>query len=196
MSNLGIFGGSFNPIHMGHLIIAEHLIDEFKLDKILFVVSYEPPHKRDSSAIAPAEHRAQMTALAIGDNPRFQLSKIEFVPEQSSYTVKVLRTLNNKYPHASLSLIIGADSLLELHTWYQWERLWDEADRIIVTPRPGYPADKVSGNLRRRVNISNSPLIDIAASTVRARVSEGKSIKYLVPPAVEAYVNEHLLYHK
>lgn len=192
MSKLGILGGSFNPIHLGHLILSEYIFEQFELSQIIFLVSYTPPHKSSQNVLS-ARERSNMVKLAIEDNPRFEISTLEFSPDQSSYTVHVLETLSEKYPTNQLNLIIGMDSLEEIKTWHEWQRLWEYAN-IIVAPRPDYSIDNVSEGIADRVEVADPPVIGITASNIRQRISEGKSIKYMVPQKVEDYIKKQGLY--
>jgi nicotinate-nucleotide adenylyltransferase len=198
---LGIFGGSFDPVHMGHLILAEQCREQAKLDRVLFVPAARPPHKSDRILTAFAT-RVEMLSLAISGNPAFQIDELENDRPGPSYTVKTLETLKARDPDADLQLILGGDSLVDLPLWYQPKRILEIAG-LLVVGRPGWDAPDVAA-LRGclgltdafplRVEIVECPLIEIASRDLRRRIAERKSVRYQMPRAVEAYVAEKRLY--
>jgi len=200
---IGIFGGSFNPIHNGHLILAECVRDTLGLQKVIFIPNGEPPHK-DGSDLAGPDHRAAMVRSSVMLNPRFDFSDIELKREGTSYTIDTVRELLRRRQADQLYFIIGADSIPELPTWVEIEEL-GKLCRFVVGARPGFSMDKLEtleGKLpaefiqNLKDNFIEMPLIDISASDIRQRVREGKSIRHLVPNEVLDYVRTNDLYRE
>lgn len=196
MSAIGVMGGTFDPIHVGHLAIAEEAREAMRLDRILFVPAGEPPHKPAGSVTA-VEHRVAMVVAAIADNPAFELSTIEVDREGPSYTVDTLEDL--AAAGDALTLILSAETFAELPGWHEPERLF-EAARMAVVPRDGYAApdpawlSSTFPGRESRVSYLEGPRLGLSSTVIRARVAAGRSIRYLVPPAVEAYISTHHLY--
>ena len=190
----GLFGGTFDPIHMGHIIIAETVRSDFPLDRILFIPVGIPPHK-ENTQITPARMRYRMVELAVDAYPYFNVSDCEIQKKDISYTIDTVRSLKSSdtWGKDDFYLIIGMDSLLELDTWKKPEALLHEIDTIIVG-RPGFDIAVVEQRFRQRVTVVQTPLIDISSSEIRRRVHEEKSIRTWVPDAVEAYIREKGLY--
>ncbi|MGZ9276407.1 MAG: nicotinate-nucleotide adenylyltransferase [Candidatus Limnocylindrales bacterium] len=195
---IGVFGGTFDPIHQAHLAVAESARDAFDLRRILFVPAAEPPHKTDWR-ITPAEQRLAMVEMAIADNPAFQASRMEIDRGGTSYTVDTLTSLRDILGGAPLALILSAESFAGLPTWRSPERVLDLAD-LIVAPRDGYP-DADPGLIARhfpgsrgRATMLDGPRMRLSASEIRARAASGRSVRYLVPDAVAAYIGDHALY--
>lgn len=195
---LGILGGSFNPVHLGHLIMAQDALELFDLAKVLFIPCAQPPHK-PRMALVPGEHRLAMLEAAIEGELSFEVSDIELRRQGVSYTVDTLRELATLYPGVELCFIIGTDSLAELHLWRDVEALLSLC-RVLTIARPGTdPATWgacLPGPWRDRlladVRVGHS--LAVSSTDIRRRVAEGLSIRYLVPPAVEMYITEHSLY--
>jgi nicotinate-nucleotide adenylyltransferase len=185
---IGIFGGLFDPPHIGHLIIAQHVSEEFHLEKMLFVPTGNPPHKQNYS---PYETRYTMTELAIAGNERFSMSDIEKETSNKTYTIETIRALN---PHTQneLYLLIGSDQWLEIATWKDPEALFREC-RIVVVRRPHYDIKKES-EFFDRIMTSTAPLIGVSSTMVRTRIQKGLSVRYLVTPSVHDYVTSNNLY--
>ncbi len=196
--DIGILGGTFDPIHYAHLAIAEEARTQVGLERVVFVPAGQPPHKLDE-VITPAHHRLAMLKLALASNPHFLISQVDLERPGPCYTADTLALLQEKWgPEAELYFIIGADSLLEMHTWYHPERIIELA-RLIVAPRLGRSfhlaqLEKSLPGLSRRVLTIQTPLLEISSTDLRRRVREGKSIKYYLPEEVEAYIFEHGLY--
>ncbi|MGZ9159983.1 MAG: nicotinate-nucleotide adenylyltransferase [Candidatus Limnocylindrales bacterium] len=195
---IGVFGGTFDPIHQAHLAVAESARDAFDLRRILFVPAAEPPHKTDWR-ITPAEQRLAMVEMAIADNPAFQASRMEIDRGGTSYTVDTLTSLRDILGGAPLALILSAESFAGLPTWRSPERVLGLAD-LIVAPRDGYP-DADPGLIARhfpgsrgRATMLDGPRMRLSASEIRARAASGRSVRYLVPDAVAAYIGDHALY--
>ncbi|HJX70294.1 MAG: nicotinate (nicotinamide) nucleotide adenylyltransferase [Bacteroidetes bacterium RBG_13_42_15] len=191
----GLFGGTFDPIHMGHLVIAETVLSEYPLDRVCFLPAFQPPHK-NSGLISAPELRLEMARLAIRNNVRFSVIDYEIRKGGVSYTIDtVLHLKKNEMKNNELFLLIGSDSLLDIHTWKNPEYLVDEI-KILVFDRPGFNINTVSRTLWDKVTRVNTPLISISSTEIRNRVHQGKSITYWVPEKVESYINKHGLYRK
>lgn len=200
-TRLGILGGTFNPVHTGHLILAQTALEAFDLGRVLFVPCAQPPHK-ESAMLAPAAHRAAMLERAIEDDLRFELCDVELRRGGVSYAIDTAAELHAQHPDAELCWIVGADTLLDLHAWrdvYALLRLC----RFVTLGRPGYDIACLGADALRldppwpaRLlrDYAEGRQIDIASSDIRHRVAEGMSIRYLVPQAVEMYIAEHRLY--
>jgi len=187
---IGLFFGSFNPVHVGHMIIANFMVEHSDLDEIWMVVSPHNPFKEKKS-LAKDHDRLHLVNLAIGDNTKIKASDIEFGLQKPSYTIDTLTYLKEKYPHHTFSLIMGGDNLGTFHKWKNYQAILD-SHKIYVYNRPGYEL----GNLAQheKVTILEAPLLTISASYIRKQIKEGKSIQYLVPEAVWQYVNESTIY--
>ncbi len=193
MARRGIFGGSFDPPHMGHLIIAQAMANHLELDIITWVPARTPPHK-DSTKLSSAEHRYGMTELAISGNPLFEISAIEMNSDQPPWTKFLLERFRQDFPEDELYLIIGGDSLTEFHTWRDYRELWRLAI-IVVAKRPGEDFSRVDQEILDNVKIVDTPLIEISATGIRHMVAEGKSIRYLVSEEVRNFIEQQQLYH-
>lgn len=198
MTRLGIFGGTFDPPHTGHLILAETAADDLALDRVLFVPAADPPHKAASDVRAPAAHRAAMVERAIAGNPRFALSRVDLDRPGPHYTVDMLHLLRREHPDAALYFLIGGDSLRDLPTWSRPAELITLAT-LAVMRRPGYAPDldaleRQIPRLAERVCWIDAPLIELSATEIAARIAAGRSVRYRLPDAVCAYVEEHHLY--
>ncbi len=185
---LGIFGGTFNPPHIGHLIVIESVQDQLEFDSVLFIPSAQTPNKHDSS-LAPARDRLEMTRLAVGDD--YRVSDIEVSRPGVSYTVDTLADLASLYPGARLHLIIGADNFCEFQTWRSPGAILERAE-LVVMSRPGFVPPK--NEFARRTKFVTVPQIGISGTDIRRRIKLKRSIRYLVPPKVEEYIRRHNLY--
>jgi nicotinate-nucleotide adenylyltransferase len=216
MDSIGLYGGTFNPIHLGHLKAAETVTEAFGLERVLFIPSYIPPHK-ESREVASAAHRLRMVELAVAGHDRFAASDIEVAAGGRSYSIATVRKVKGLYPEAELFFIVGIDAFLEIGTWREYEALLAEC-RFIVTSRPGWALD-ASGVLGGKLRESVSPALDgiipakkvreryrifplvidalnISSTEVRARARQSLSLEGLVPPAVERYIRENELYSR
>jgi nicotinate-nucleotide adenylyltransferase len=200
-TRIGILGGSFNPVHIGHLLLAQNAIDSFDLEKVLLMPCHIQPHK-DPAMLASAEHRAAMVESAIIDNLQLEMLDIEIVRGGTSYAIDSIRSISEMYPEAELFFIIGADTLPELHLWHNIYELL-ELCQFATLSRPGQNIEDFSPeklNLKAPwpqkllETVAQGRLIEISSSDIRHRVAEGMSIRYLVPAAVEMYIAEHNLY--
>lgn len=195
---LGILGGTFDPIHLGHLIIASYAADALALDAVWFMPAQTPPHKLGKD-ISPVEHRMEMVKLAIEGDNRFASSDFDVQSERPSLTSELLERMAQELPGTELFFIAGADSLLDFPTWNEPQQVLHRA-RLAIARRSGSKiADDVFDpipNFRERTVIFDSPIIEISSTDIRDRVREGKSIQYLVPPGLEAYIGRHGLYRE
>ena len=189
---IGLLGGTFNPIHNAHLILTEYIREECKLDRVIFIPAYLPPHK-DSESIPDFQHRLSMAELAVLSNSHFEVSKIESNLTGPSYTINTLRALYSDSKSDQFSLILGSDTFLHLGTWAECDVLADYANFIVI-PRAGYPPNDAESRFKNNATIVQAPLIEISSSRIRDYVQVGRSIRYLVPEEVEAYISEHQLY--
>ena len=198
MSNLrlGLMGGAFDPIHFGHLFIAEAAAEKFGLDKVLFVPSGRPPHKRRLGS-AGAEDRYAMTKLAIASNPKFAISHIELDRTGYSYSVDTVSAFLQEFGmDTQIYFITGADAILDVATWYEAEKLLYMC-RFIAATRPGFDLNgllKLPEHWREKISQMETPLLEISSTDIRSRVAEGRTIKYLLPEEVEEYIYSHGLY--
>lgn len=200
MTAIGIMGGTFDPVHFGHLRAAEEVQQGFGLERVIFVPSGRPPHK-PVEEVTPPEHRYLMTLLATADNPRFEVSRMEIDRSGPSYTLDSLRELRKKSaPDDVFYFITGLDAILGISAWQSYADLFDLADFIAVT-RPGYSVKALSHLERtlgeeRFAKIHPFPvtLLAIASSDIRKRVREGRSVRYLVPEPVVSYIGKEGLY--
>jgi nicotinate-nucleotide adenylyltransferase len=192
VKRLGIFGGTFNPPHLAHLIAAERAVEEYSLDKLLFIPANIPPHKVGHE-IAPADDRLAMIRLAAQDNAHFEISDIELKREGKSYTIDTLRELKGIYSPDSLYLFIGMDMFAIFDSWYKAEEILSLAT-VVVMLRPTHDIKAIDSKMRDSVQIMSLPLLEISSTDIRERVSQEKSIQYLVPECVRAYIEERGLY--
>lgn len=197
---IGVMGGTFDPIHYGHLVAAEAARTCFGLSEVIFVPSGNPPHKADRSVSTP-EHRFLMTVLATTTNPYFRVSRVEIDRPGPSYTVDTIEALRERLEaDARVYFITGADAVMEMMTWNRPEAILQMCELIAAT-RPGYPPADIR-RLRKAIPEANAkrvhtievPALAISSSDIRARVAQGKPIKYLVPETVEHYILKSGLY--
>lgn len=202
--SIGVFGGTFDPIHVAHLAVAEEAAETLGLERVLFIPAGEPPHKPGRD-ITPAEHRLAMVELAIAGNERFAVDRRELERAGPSYTVDTLEALAAGVGTGTapdLTLILSADAFLGLMTWREPRRILELA-RIVVAPRDGSPdagpdflakALPDRPDLAGRATFLDGPRLRLSASELRARAAAGRSLRYLVPDAVAAYIGDHALY--
>ena len=192
---LGIMGGTFDPIHHGHLVAASEVADLFSLDRVLFVPTGQPWQKKNRS-VTPAEDRYLMTTIATASNPRFSVSRVDIDRGGPTYTVDTLHDLHERYPNAELFFITGADALSHILTWRGAEELFDLAHFIGVS-RPGVPlgAKDISHLPAEKVTLLEVPAMAISSTDCRQRVGEDMPIWYLVPDGIVQYINKRGLYH-
>ena len=201
-SRHGLYGGSFDPIHYGHLIAARAMVERLDLEQVIFLPSARPPHK-DGATFANPVHRGAMVKLAIEGEPRFAYNDFDLTRTGPTYTFDAVVHFRDQFgPDAELFWMIGMDSLAELPTWHRVGELLHTC-RIIAMPRPGAGAIDWSAlkrslgeapTARLRENVYDAPMIDISSTTVRRRTAQGRSIRYLVPEPVRQYIAAHGLY--
>ncbi len=184
-------GGTFDPIHHGHLVAASEVRALFDLDEVLFVPTGEPSQK-DAAMVTPAEHRYLMTVIATASNPSFNVSRVDIDRPGPTHTVDTLRDLRAEYPAAELFFITGADALAQILSWKDVAGLWDLAHFIGVT-RPGHFLTDY-GLPEDRVTLQEVPAMAISSTNCRARVMDGQPVWYLVPDGVVQYIAKHQLY--
>jgi nicotinate-nucleotide adenylyltransferase len=191
---LGIFGGSFNPIHFGHLLAADDVRSQLRLDRVLFIPTWHPPHKR--RPLTPYLHRLAMTRLAVDGQPGFELCPIEESRPGPSYTVDTLRELHSLYPGAALYLIVGSDQYRDVASWHRPDLLTSLA-RVVVMSRPGVEQPTLfPGHDSKRVLFRPIIPVGISAAAIRARLAKGRSIRYMLPVRVAEYARRHRLYRR
>lgn len=189
---LGIFGGTFNPIHYGHLINAEIIRSDFGLDRVVLVPARYPVHKRLDGE-TPAEERYAMAVIAAAGAVEFEVSRIEIDRKEPSYTITTVHELLGLYPGSELNLIIGTDSLNTIGTWREPEHLMEHVT-LIVMRRPGEAATPAPLTGGFRVRYAENPLIDISSTCIRERLRAGRSVRFMLPDAVIEYIKKKGLY--
>jgi nicotinate-nucleotide adenylyltransferase len=198
--NIGLMGGTFDPVHIGHLVTAEEARQQFALDYVIFVPTGVPPHKASGQVTSP-EHRYLMVTLAVMSNPSFVVSRVEVDRKEPSYTVETVRHFaETEAPGANLFFITGADAILEILTWKDYAALMQLCTFIAVS-RPGYSLDRLretagrhGPDLLQKVHLLEIPALAISSTFIRERVALGRTIKYLTPEPVEQYIQKHGLY--
>lgn len=199
VNHLGIMGGTFDPIHYGHLVAAETARIEFSLAKVLFIPTGKPPHKQKKQ-VTPADLRYEMVRQAIEDNPDFDISRIEIDREGPSYTIDTLRLLHQDYPNSELFFITGTDAFKEIFFWREAEEIL-RLTHFIAASRPGFEARgfleqavEKNPNVIGRIHLLEVPALAISSTDIRARRQRGQSIRYLLPEAVRQFVYAQGLY--
>ena len=196
---IGIIGGTFDPIHNGHLIIGEYIRDYLKLDEVVFIPAGQPPHKKGRYEFT-AKHRFNMVNLAIGNNPKFRVWDIEIRRKDFSYTYNTIKQLKEDNNNIDYYFIIGADSLFNLHEWYKFKEL-AKMTKFALRGRLGHTKGEIGSRIKyleeeygAEIIYIEGPLIEISSSEIRKRISLNKSIKYLVPDEVKEYIEKNNLY--
>jgi nicotinate-nucleotide adenylyltransferase len=192
MKKTALYFGSFNPIHIGHLIIAEYVVENTEIDEVWFVISPSNPLKKKESLLSAAQ-RYYMTQIAIEDDPRFKACDVEFNLPYPSYTCVTLAKLTEQYPDKEFVIVMGEDNLKNLHKWRNYEYILENF-QIIVYPRP----DSQGADLKDHPNIHYvaAPLLEISATQIRDALKNHKTITYLLPPKVKQYIDEMGVYRK
>ena len=186
---IGVMGGTFDPIHHGHLVAASEVAQRFELDEVIFVPTGQPEHKRD---VSPSEHRYLMTVIATASNPRFTVSRVDIDRGGPTFTVDTLKDLRSQYPNDKLYFITGADAISQILEWKDIDQAWGEAHFVAVT-RPGHTLS-VNGLPAEHVSRLEVPALSISSTDCRARVRDGSPVWYLVPDGVVQYIAKHSLY--
>ena len=187
--HIGLYFGSFNPIHVGHLIIASHVLQHSEIDKLWFVLSPHNPLK-ESDTLLNEYDRLHLVKLAIADNLKFRASNVEFHLPKPSYTIDTLTYLHEKFPLERFSVIMGSDSFQNIKRWKNWEQLIAQYELVIYN-RPGFVVSALEG---AHVQVLDAPMLDVSASFIRNQIKAKKSVQYLLPDAVWQYVIENRYY--
>lgn len=198
--NIGIIGGSFNPIHIAHLIIADRFVDQMGLDLCYFVPASRSPLKPNSTVLAPAEDRLRMVRLATEQHSKFRVSDVELERGGLSYTIDTVDYFQSIYPNAEIYVLIGSDQAIEFVRWRTWEDICKKA-RLCIVRRPFLLTPEMEERISETLSVDGrhprwigAPLLEISSTEIRRRVSEDKSINYLTVKAVRDHINEHGLY--
>lgn len=186
---IGVMGGTFDPVHHGHLVAASEVAAKFELDEVIFVPTGRPWQKAN---VSPSEHRYLMTVIATASNPRFTVSRVDIDRDGQTYTVDTLRDLRAQYPDDELFFISGADAVAQIVSWKDKDELWDLAHFIGVS-RPGHELS-LSGLSGKHVSLLEVPALAISSTDCRSRVARGHPVWYLVPDGVVQYIAKHRLY--
>lgn len=189
--NIGVFGGVFNPIHIGHLILAQSALEEFKLDKVIFVPGGNPPHK--DTGIIECGHRFKMIELAISDNSKFAVSDIECKKEGTTYTYQTLQEIEKIYPSSTIYFVLGSDALKEIRTWKNWGDLLSRYN-FLVAERADSKIDAIEREMISKTRVIDMPHIDISSSQIRTFLRGGKSVRYFLPSEAYKYILKNKLY--
>ncbi len=191
---IGVMGGTFDPIHHGHLVAASEVADRFHLDRVIFVPTGQPWQKAQKK-VSPAEDRYLMTVIATAANPQFHVSRVDIERDGDTYTVDTLTDLRAQYPDAELFFITGADALQSILTWRDWDKMFDLAQFVGVT-RPGYELteEMLPEARQERLHLIDVPAMAISSTDCRERASQGRPVWYLVPDGVVQYINKNDLY--
>jgi len=187
--HIGLYFGSFNPIHIGHLIIANHVLQHSEIDKIWFVISPHNPLK-ESHSLLNEYHRLHLVELAIESNPKFRASNVEFSLPKPSYTIDTLTYLSEKFPLERFSVIMGSDSFSNIARWKNYQQLLDQYE-LIIYRRPGFEVAKMNTG---HIQVMDAPMLDISASFIRQQIQAKKSVQYLLPDPVWEYVRTNRYY--
>jgi len=190
--DIGLFGGSFNPPHIAHLVVAEVVRDQFGLDKVWWIPNSTPPHKPEEELVA-VEHRVAMARRTIESNPTFRVCDIEVQREGVSYTVETLRVLQEEHTDTDFALIIGSDSLDHFAEWHRPDEIAERVP-IIVYKRPGAIESVAEPRFANQVRYAAAPVVEVSGTEIRARRRAGRSIRHLVPEDVRTYIKAHDLY--
>jgi nicotinate-nucleotide adenylyltransferase len=200
---IGIFGGTFDPVHLGHLIMAEQCREAGELDEVWFIPAARPPHKQDRPLTSFGQ-RVEMLVLAIAGMPAFRVNELERDRAGPSYTADTLAELHRLHPQTDFALLLGSDCLPDLPEWHQPERILELAE-LLIYARPSWPALtaeslreslRLSENTAFRMRWAPGPSVDIASRDLRQRAAEGRSLRFLMPRAVECYIEEKKLYRE
>jgi len=189
---IALFGGSFDPIHYGHMTLAESARNKFKLDKIIFIPVGKQPHKLNSNCTQGID-RFNMVKLAVKNNPGFNVSDYEIKSNKINYTYRTIEYFLKKFGNDKLFFLVGIDILLQLHSWEKGLKIL-ELCPFLVGLRPKFPVNTIPKQIRNKVFLFKSPLIDISSTFVRNQIEQKKSISYIVPEKVKQYIKLHNLY--
>jgi len=191
---IGILGGTFDPIHLGHLVLAEQVKEKLRLDQVIFIPSASPPHKTKRK-LSPAKDRFQMTKLALENNPGFSISDIEVKRKGLSYTVDTLRELKNLFPDQKIFFLTGSDVLNEIQTWKDPEQIY-KLVKVVIAIRPCFDIFDFENYFAKKSIIVSITGMETSSTEIRERVKKEQSIRYLVPAKVEEYIKKKKLYRR
>lgn len=195
---LGVLGGTFDPVHLGHLILADEAIYQLGLNRVLWVLTPNPPHKQGIH-ISSGEQRLRLLEIALGDNTAWEISHVDLKRNPPYYALDTMRSLRLQFPAAQLFYLMGGDSLNDLPRWHRPKEFVDICDGFGVMHRPGVHLDltnldKQIPGIREKIYIVDAPLLDISSSNIRERISTGKPFRYYLPPEEYQYILKHQLY--
>ena len=187
-----LFGGTFDPPHIGHLLIAQTIYEAENFDKILFIPAYAPPHKNN---VTPMKHRIEMVKIAISDNPNFEYSDVDIVRKGISYTIDSIVDIkrNYKLTNDEIYYLIGSDSLIDFKNWKDSKEILDECN-VIVAIRPGFRPSDIPHWILQKVHFANIPRFELSSSKIRSRWVKDLTIRYMVTLPIWKYINENNLY--
>ena len=199
---IGIMGGTFDPVHIGHLLLGEFAYEEFGLDEIWFVPNGNPPHKKTEYTEEALHHRIEMVKLAVSDVPYFKVILCEAKTGEHSYTYSTMQEFNRRYPENHFYFILGADSLFAIEEWRNFQEIFPTCT-ILAAMRDDKDVqsmhdqiDYLSGRYGARIELLRAPLVEISSTVIRRRASRGLSARYMVPDRVAGYIAEHKLYRQ
>ena len=197
---IGIMGGTFDPVHIGHLLLGEFAYEDFGLDQIWFMPNGNPPHKKTEQTEESLHHRVEMVKLAARDVPYFRVNLYEAETEEHSYTYSTMQEFNRQYPEDEFYFILGADSLFSIEEWKDFRKIFPTCT-ILAAMRDDKDAQSMQSQidyLKKEYNASiellQAPLVEISSTAIRKRAAKGRSVRYMVPDAVAEYIAEHRLY--
>jgi nicotinate-nucleotide adenylyltransferase len=202
LRRIGVLGGTFDPVHYGHLVIAEEVYATLQLTEMVFVPAGHPPHKSNIE-ITTAEHRLKMLELAIASNPHFTISRVDMDRPGPSYTVDMLQLLRKQWgEHAAIYFIIGSDSLEDLLSWHDSSGILEQLTHLVAVRRPGYIESETYYDwlearlpgIKQRLLVVDTPQFEISATDLRKRIADGRPVKYQTPESVESYIVQYGLY--
>ncbi|GAB4177498.1 MAG: nicotinate-nucleotide adenylyltransferase [Calditrichia bacterium] len=192
IQRIGIYGGTFDPVHLGHLIVANIVREELRLDQIWFIPAYYHILK-DLESISPSYHRLNMLKLAVQDNPDFEVMDTELKKETITRTIDTITELKEENPGTEFYFLLGADALNSFDRWYQYSKILEKV-KLVTFGRPPFELNDVGKRFISYTDVVHTPMLEISSTEIRTRVKEGKSIKYFVTPSVEEYIYKHHLY--
>jgi len=194
---LCLFGGTFDPPHNAHFIIAEAIRESLDLNKIIFVPANKPPHKFDNAPVTPVEHRIAMLKLCIDNLPQFEFSDVELKRGGVSYTIDTILQIKEQHGSRSrdLHFLIGSDSLADFKSWYRWQDILDEST-VVVARRPRFERSDIAPDLLEQVTFLNLPRMEISSTEIRERFYSGRMTRFYVPDAVSKYIKKHNIYRR
>lgn len=192
---IGLFGGTFNPPHLAHLVVADTVLDRLNLDQVWWIPTATPPHKQHKEGVVAPEHRLAMTERATASNDSFKVCNVEIQRQGVSYTVDTIRVLQEQYPKNSFWFVLGGDMLVDFPSWHRSDEIVERVP-LVVYPRPNAELTQVPEKYRSYAQQVETPLMGISGTDIRQRIRNGYSCRYIVPDTVLAYIQQHKLYAK